>query len=83
VASVFSGIGSFEFALKRLGIEHEILFACDNGNRNVLVNVDLELNKIKKMKDLTSKITYENTLYEEQTSKKNFVQESYLSNYKI
>lgn len=83
VASVFSGIGSFEFALKRLGIEHEILFACDNGNRNILVNVDLELNKIKKLKDLTSKITYENTLYEEQTSKKNFVQESYLSNYKI
>ena len=83
MASVFSGIGSFEFALKRLGIEHEILFACDNGNRNILINVDLELNKIRKLKDLKSKITYENTLYEEQTSKKNFVQESYLSNYKI
>lgn len=35
VGSVFSGIGAFEHALKQLGIEHEILFACDNGEREL------------------------------------------------
>lgn len=32
LATVFSGIGSIEQALKRLGIEHRIVFACDNGD---------------------------------------------------
>lgn len=32
LATVFSGIGSVEQALLRLGIEHEIVFACDNGD---------------------------------------------------
>ena len=36
LATVFSGIGSIEQALKRMGIEFEIVFACDNG--------DVELN---------------------------------------
>ena len=31
VGTLFSGIGAFEQALKQLGIEHEIVFACDNG----------------------------------------------------
>jgi len=35
VASIFSGIGAFEFALKRMGINHEIIFACDNGEKEV------------------------------------------------
>lgn len=30
VATVFSGIGAVEFALKRLTWEHDIIFACDN-----------------------------------------------------
>ena len=33
IATVFSGIGAAEEALKQLGIEHEIVFACDNGER--------------------------------------------------
>ena len=33
IATVFSGIGAAEQALKQLGIEHEIVFACDNGER--------------------------------------------------
>lgn len=32
LATVFSGIGSVEQALKRLGLEHRIVFACDNGD---------------------------------------------------
>ena len=29
VGSDFSGVGAFEQALNRLGIEHEVVFACD------------------------------------------------------
>ena len=33
LATVFSGIGAAEQALKQMGVEHEIVFACDNGER--------------------------------------------------
>ena len=33
IATVFSGIGAAEQALKQMGIPHEIVFACDNGER--------------------------------------------------
>ena len=36
VATVFSGIGAIEHALKRMAIEHEIVFACDNGDVDIL-----------------------------------------------
>lgn len=39
LATIFSGIGSIEQALIRLGIEHDIVFACDNG--------DVELNLLE------------------------------------
>ncbi len=32
LGTVFSGIGSIEQSLKRLGAEHELVFACDNGD---------------------------------------------------
>lgn len=35
VASVFSGIGAFEQALKQLDINHKVIFACDNGEREL------------------------------------------------
>ena len=40
VATVFSGIGAFEQALKRLNIEYNILFACDNGERYLDLDKD-------------------------------------------
>lgn len=42
LATVFSGIGSIEQALIRLGIKHEVCFACDNG--------DIELKVFDKQK---------------------------------
>ena len=33
VGALFSGIGAFEQALKQMKIPHEIVFACDNGER--------------------------------------------------
>ena len=35
VGTLFSGIGAFEHALNQLNIPHEILFACDNGEREL------------------------------------------------
>lgn len=36
LATVFSGIGAIEHALDRMGIQHEIVFACDNGDVDIL-----------------------------------------------
>ena len=36
LATVFSGIGAVEHALKRMSIPYEIVFACDNGDVDVL-----------------------------------------------
>ena len=33
VATLFSGVGAFEQALKQMGVNHRIVFACDNGER--------------------------------------------------
>ena len=35
VGTLFSGIGAFEHALNQLGLRHEILFACDCGEREL------------------------------------------------
>ena len=40
VGSLFSGIGAFEHALNQLNIEHQIQFACDNGERELPLRYD-------------------------------------------
>ena len=45
LATVFSGIGAIESALKYLDIDHEIVFACDNGER-VLPQSNEEIQKL-------------------------------------
>ena len=48
LATVFSGIGAIEHALKRMHIEHKIVFACDNGDVDVLSKyIDPVLSKIR------------------------------------
>ena len=45
LATVFSGIGAIEHALDRMEIEHDIIFACDNGDVDILtkeINVDID-----------------------------------------
>ena len=44
VGTLFSGIGAFEEALRQLNISHEIKFACDNGEIE-LIPFDGELRK--------------------------------------
>lgn len=50
VGTLFSGIGAFEHALDQMGIPHEIKFACDNGEIE-LVPLDLEVKKEYKKLD--------------------------------
>lgn len=83
IATVFSGIGAAEQALKQLGVEHEIVFACDNGERY-----------LKYTKEEIDKIVEENTdkeksiedivkgLYDA-TGKPNNVKKSFFANYNI
>ena len=58
LATVFSGIGAIEHALDRMQIEHEIVFACDNGDVELdlpKVRIDID-SMIKELKNLKNKI---------------------------
>ena len=81
LATVFSGIGSIEWALKRIGIEHKIVFACDNGERYLKQSteeINASLNGLTE-KERKTKI---DNIYNS-TGKVNYVQETYQANYKI
>lgn len=81
LATVFSGIGAVEFALKRMGIDHELVFACDNGERDVEYDTTEEYNKVISLGSREEKHKYIEDLYSRLTKKKNYVQQSYLANY--
>lgn len=81
LATVFSGVGAIEFALKRLNIKHEIIFACDNGERDISYNVAKERKKVRSFSSIDKKHDYVENLYAKLTNKKNYVQMSYLANY--
>ncbi|MEC5238942.1 DNA (cytosine-5-)-methyltransferase [Bacillus mycoides] len=81
IATTFSGIGAAEFALKRLNISHEIVFACDNA--------EIELNEEEKnirqslaqITDYQEKKKYIDSLIPKR--KTNFVKQTYMANYEI
>ena len=81
LASVFSGIGAIEFAFRRLNIDHELIFACDNGEREIDYDVNYEKNIVFNLASVDEKQKYVEDLYKNKTSAKNYVQESYLANY--
>ena len=81
LATVFSGIGAIEFALKRMHIDHEIVFACDNGEREVSYDVEKEREIVRNLKNIEEKRKYVDELYSSQTGSKNYVEQSYLANY--
>ena len=46
LATVFSGIGAIEHALQRMNIDNKIVFACDNGDVEILtkdIGMDLDV----------------------------------------
>ena len=81
LATVFSGIGAIEFALKRLNIDHDIVFACDNGEREVSYDLEKEREAVRKLNSIDEKRKYVDNLYLSLTSSKNYVEQSYLANY--
>ena len=66
LATVFSGIGAIEHALYRMNLDHEIVFACDNGEVNIFskkipldpVAIDGELNSLGSQIDGLNAVTY-------------------------
>lgn len=81
LATVFSGIGAIEQAIKKLNIKNEIVFACDTGERYIDIDVNEINQKISKMSEST-KNDYIKSLYEN-TKKHNYVKDSYFANYDI
>ena len=76
LATVFSGIGAIEHAMQRMGLEHKIVFACDNGDLDIFLkeiglnidSIEEELSDLELMIDkLSSNEEYEQ-LYREQLS---------------
>ncbi len=84
VGTIFSGIGSIEWALERMSLENKVIFACDNGDVDLPndLNLDLVLNKVKKIQSADSMWDHEMELYNK-VRKENFVRKSYLHNHKI
>ena len=58
LGTIFSGIGAFEHALKQLGIPHKILFACDNGERDIQYDIEEEMKNVKKLSNAKEKCDY-------------------------
>ena len=47
LATVFSGIGAIEHALQRMNIDHQLVFACDNGDVDILTkDIGMDLDEI-------------------------------------
>ena len=83
VATVFSGIGAIEWALKRMNIKHKIIFACDNGDIDIEIdNEDEVREKIKSLDTVEDQKKYVRDIYSK-VRKTNFVKESYLANYDL
>lgn len=83
LATSFSGIGAIEQALKRMNINYDVLFACDNGDIEIDIDVQKEISHIRKLKTIEEKKNYANNLYKTLSRKHNFVEDSYKANYKV
>ena len=85
IATVFSGIGAAEQALKQLEIEHEIVFACDNGERYLKHSYEDVLNIIEERKKATPALSTEEIVRDiyASTKKENRVKTSFFANYDI
>lgn len=81
IATVFSGIGAAEQALVQMGIDHTIVFACDNGERYLKQTAE-EIETILKNFSANDRKTVLNLLYNS-TGKPNNVKKSYFANYDI
>ena len=83
LATLFSGIGAVEQALIRMQKDYEIVFACDNGDIEIDIDIDKEKNIVFNLPTIKEKKEYVDKLYSSKTKKQNYVKQSYLANYDI
>ena len=81
VATVFSGIGAFEFALKKMNVQHEIVFACDCGDRKADMDEET-IQSLKAIKDDQLRYKQVDSIYNK-IKKENRVKDTYFANYII
>jgi DNA (cytosine-5)-methyltransferase 1 len=81
LATLFSGIGAIEQAFEKMNIEHEIVFACDNGERELSTSKE-DIEKSIEGMNFKEKKEYIDNLYDS-LSKPNYMEISYLHNYKL
>lgn len=81
LATLFSGIGAIEQAFLKQNIDHKIIFACDNGERELNYTKEEILEKIDSM-SLEEKNEYVNSLYNS-LKKPNCMYQTYKENYII
>lgn len=81
LGTVFSGIGAIEHALDRLGLPHDIVFACDNGERKLKSKIEKVESAIEGMNN-SEKNDYITQLYEKECGI-NYVEQTYRANYII
>lgn len=82
LATVFSGIGAIEQALKKLKINHKIVFACDNGEREKEFEKEVNKKYLDSLENIDLKREYVENIYKN-LKKKNQMEKSYKANYKI
>ena len=81
LGTLFSGIGAIEQALLKMNIEHRIVFACDNGEREINKSIE-QLNSILDTVPVSQRKKKLAQLYDS-TGKKNHMELSYKANYEI
>lgn len=80
LATVFSGIGAPEQALNKLNIPYDIVFACDNGERELPIEQNQIIEEANKKNIEVNE--YVKHLYNK-LKKINYVKKSYMANYDI
>ena len=78
IGTVFSGIGAPEEALRQLGVDHSIVFACDNGERKLSQKDESYISTLGNLSN-EERSAIIDTLYTERSGE-NLVQKTYCAN---
>jgi len=81
IATTFSGIGAAEFALRRLNINYDVVFACDNAEIEFAEDEEKIKQTLASIDDYKEKKAYIDSLIP--PKKTNYVKKTYMANYEI
>lgn len=82
LATLFTGIGAIEEAFKKENIDTDIVFACDNGEREIALDID-SIKKDIYNKDIPKANEYVAKMYQKLSGKENKMEKQYLSNFDV